>query len=360
MLELFRTIPPGAFGTLSPPAWPYVQQGMARNVERVQQYARAFAKPVRNDHLLLRLLGLLSVPRRLPLERYYANVDAIALNASMALRMTSPIYKGTLHKGVFYGPLTPEVLLVTDDYFDFDAVHRDWQNVQAVTPLRHAKSDLNALVPTGAVTSAEDGLSVVLVNVTMLAVQYRAFLYAQVSNPAPLGAAYFIARYVLPNMLPAHMELCLFNRIAALAAGRAQPAPAALRHPFAMPDYSAPTDAAIGKVLEYVSRGELNFGQVLRTLPSFTRPSMYHALIMPDLAPTRQVDWALVLTRLPAVDLLITLCGDELLRKNQAPLNQMLRAVRSSDAYTYFRALLPPDVFFEASESLERIEASVQ
>ena len=176
MLELFRTLPPGSTGVMTPPTWAYVQRGLAENTAKVQAYYRQWVRPVRSTHFLARLLQSIAVPKAMETERYYANVDATALNLSMALRMTSTYYKGSVHRGIFYGPTTPEILLATDDHFDFEHVHAHWKTAQAVTPLLHAKSDLDLHLPMGQTTSREDGLAVILVNLPMLAVQYRAFV----------------------------------------------------------------------------------------------------------------------------------------------------------------------------------------
>ena len=350
MIELFLNLSERSVGSMQPGQWNYIKAGLARNVQKVQQFYQTFNPTVRSNHFLIRLLQTLSVPHSLALDRYYANVDAIALNHSASMGMTSAIAKGRVHRGVFYGANTPELLVAVDDFFDFEEVDRNWENVSAVKPLMHAKSDTQLLLPNGLPYSQESGLTVILVNVPMLAVQYRAFMREEQNRQRGTAKtiAMFIGGYVLPNMLPAHMELCLFNRLYLDATEPASAANVPFRaHSFRLPQYDYYLDDALETYLEYVSRGNLEFQAILKSLPSLFEPSMYQAMQMPDIAPTRQVDWVLVAARLKVVDFLFKVSQKNLLTRNQHHVNQILRAFRMRDVNRMFQTELPPDALRE-------------
>lgn len=357
MIELFRTPPTVAIGATAAPSWAYVQRGLQRNIERIQQYTRAMPKSVKSSHFLIRLLGLITVSKHLSLERYYANVDAIALHAAMSMEMTCSISQGREHRGIFYGPTTPEILIATDDSFNYEQAHANWEQVCAVRPLLHSKSDLGLAVPMGTKTSEEDGLAVILVNVPMLAVQYRAFLLAQQSVEVPRTINQFLAGYVLPNMLQAHVDICVFNRAVKLSTGQTPALYPALRYPFDLPLWHGMADVALRTSLDNAAKGSLSFIQVLSTLPAVYHPNQLKALMMPDIAPTRQCDWALVLTRLRALRWLFTFCQAELRAKNQASINQIVRALRNNDVAAVLHECLTPEVFFEAKEIMHALVA---
>ncbi len=351
MIEFFRHIPEQSTGVLNVGQWPFIQKGLLRNLEKIQQYHHTYNKGVKSNHFLVRLLQSVSVPKSLPIERYYANVDAIALNVSMAMRMTSSIYRGIVHRGIFYGENTPEILLATDDYFDFEQVHNNWENACPVTVLMNGKSDMGMHLPDGKSYSEEQGLSVFLVNISMLCVMYRAFLQKeQAMEDSPKSVMQFIGGYVIPNMLASQTEVCFFNRVYKEATGVTDNDDTPNRkHPFALQYYDGYIDHAVLKTLEYIERTNLSFMTVLKTIPSLKYDSMYEALEMPDLAPTLQVDFALVLTRLKVIDFLFYACKDRLLERNQAIVNQILRAFRVNNVYDTFASFLPPDVMREAN-----------
>lgn len=337
MIELFLNLSERSVGTMHVGQWNYILKGLQRNVQKVQQYYRTNNPTVRSDHFLIRLLESLPVPRSMALEQYYGAVDRVALTHAQALGMTSPLSRGKLFRGTFYGANTPEYLLAVDDYFDFVEADRDWQNVVAVKPLMHAKSDLKLLLANGQPYSAETGLTVIQVNIPMLAVQWRAFVNAEklrtTNNPRTI--AMFLATYVIPNMLPAHLDLAIFNRLYndATAADTDSNEPYRA-HPFGLPKYDFMVDDALETVLENIQRSPLDFQTVLKTMPAVFQDSQWQVLKMPDVVPTMQVDWLLVYSRLKAVDLLFKLCGTDLLAKNQVRVNQILKALRRNNIYT--------------------------
>lgn len=359
MIELFLNLSKRAVGHMQPGQWNYIEQGLKRNIEKVQQYYRTWNPILPSNHFLVRLLQTLSVPYSLSLDRYVANVDRVALGHAMQLGMTSVMSKGRVFRGAFYGAATPEILLAVDDSFNYEEADRNWKNVCAVKPLLHAKTDTDLLLPNGLYTSDESGLTIVQINITLLAVQYRAFLRSQ-AGVAPGTAktdASFIGAYVLPNMLPAHMEQVLFNRLYALHTSPMRTPPKRRRsHPFSMPRYDAYLDNALAKSLEYIDTGKLEFETMLKSMPSVSYASQYEAQEMPDILPTRQVDWALTAARLKAVDLLVRLGGEFPTVPNQRHFNQIERALVRNDAWKLMQENLPGDALRDLTLYVEHLQ----
>jgi hypothetical protein len=346
-------------GVLQPPQWPFIRNGLQANIEKVQNFYRTHNPVVKSNHLLIKLLQSLTVSKQMELERYYDNVDTISLGVSMALKMTSSIYRGIVHRGIFYGKDNPEIILAVDDYFDFNYVHQNWEKVSAVKPLLHPKSDFDYMLPRGIDTSDENGLAVIMVNIPMLAVQYRAFLLSQWQDEdeSPKSINQFIGGFVLPNMLRAQTELCLFNKIynRALFPDIEVFNKPYIKHTFALLNVNTQLNNVIDKYILYARQSNQHFATVLKTLPSIYNANMYESLLMPDIAPTRQVDSTLVLTRLKMVDFLFDICKEHLLSRNQVEINQILRSFRLHDVYTSFKEYLPVDVLFETQSYIDDI-----
>ncbi len=362
MFELFLNLSNRRAPSMRPGQWNYVMKGLKRNVEKVQQYYQAYNPTVRSNHFLIRLLQTFSVPHGLPLDRYYANVDRLALNHAMNMGMTSSISKGRVFRGIFYGGNTPEVLIAVDDHFDYEHVYRNWERVAAVQPLMHAKSDTELLLPNGQASSEEEGLTVILVNVPMLAVQYHAFLNAQANRMRGTlkTDAHFIAAYVLPNMLPKHMELAVFNRVYQHATQPDHKSVLLRQHPFYLPEYDYYLNDTIETFLFNIERTPLEFQTILKSLPSVNFESMYEAMEMPDVFPTRQVDWALTMARMKVVDLLFRLAKPQLLAKNRVHVNQMVRAFARHDVWMMAQHQLPPDAMREMRYYFDNIREGAQ
>ena len=351
MISLFKTYPSGSSGVLLPNNWQYIKTGFQYNLEKVKTFYHIYPLLINANHFLVRLIESIEVPMSQELERYYTNVDTIALNVSMNLRMTSARYKGTTFDGIFYGKGSTELLLATDDYFDYNYVNENWDRVSAIKVLLHPKSDMDMSIPVGKSYTQERGLSVIEINVPKLMVQYRAFVNAQSNNLSGVDKSIyqFIGGYVLPNMLDSHNEIALFNRIYKAAFGTLNDGTneSVFRHSFVMPNYVPFLDIAIKNILGNINVGLKTFPNVLKTLPSFHSVNMYKDLIMPDIVATTQVDWLLVASRMKVVDFLLKVTGQKAAATNQGILNQIIRCYHSNNVSNMLSEMLPTEIVEE-------------
>lgn len=358
MRTLFNLQSPAESGLMKPPGWNYVRQGLQENLRTIVRFHRRNPTAVKSSHFLVRLLGAIAIPHSLTLERYFANVDSLALDTSMALKMTSSIYKGAVFKGIFYGPECHEILLADDSPFDIQAVHRNWQNVSPVTVMRHPRSDLALHLPDGRETGTEYGLAVIKIHVAKLAVMYRAFSHNElatkgVSEPH-LTPTQFIRMYVLPNMLPSHLDVAIFNRLDNLVKG-APMGEATKRHSFATVDYSKRVDLMLGDVLDIIHKKRQSLVEIMRTIPAIVHDNMSDVMDMPAMAPTRQVMWALVIARLPILSFLFRAGRERPNTSSQSEINQVRRAIGSYLSDRLFESILPVEDYYSTMLELNAI-----
>lgn len=362
MHNFFHLVSPIGQGILRQPEWAYIRDGLKRNLGTVISYYRNNPKAVRSDHFLVRILQSIAVPQSQNLERYYDNVDGLALNMSMALKMTSSIYQGSIFKGVFYGPGNDEILIANNDDFNPLEAHRNWQNLVPVKVLRHPRSDLGLNLPDGHDTGSETGLVVVSINIPMLAVQYRAFRFNEImlkegTQETQKSAMQFIHMYVLPNMLYSHLDYALFNRIDNWRKG-APIGESEHPHPFFLPDYSDKVNQVQLELLHKLQLVGKDFTGILRTIPAVTANDMEEAMLLPQAAPTRQILWALAISRLPMLTFLFKVLEAGPGMRNQSEVNRVLRSVVSYKSNNLMRSLLPIDIYFEVEDEIEQIVQS--
>lgn len=332
--------------------WSWVRDGLERCLETAVSYYRQNPMAVPSEHFLVRLLGSISVPQSLNVERYYDNVDALALNLSMSLKMTSSIFPGAVFGGVFYGPGCHEVLLAHTGAFNPTEVEKDWQSIQAIQVLRSPRSDLQVALPDGQ-PGQERGLAVVAINIPLLAVQYRAFRQQQLQvqeaagdqADSVLGLRHFIHMYVLPNMLASQMDQQLFNRLNKLSTGEPLGQSTA-KLPFAMPIQSFQHQASLTmlRVLERLREHAQSFTTMLQTIPAVSQSNMEDVMRLPGMAPTRQVDWALTISRLHALAFLFRESRGGASARNQMEINALARAALNYSSNNVFRQYLPATV----------------
>lgn len=358
MYNLFNLLSTVNQGIVTFPEWLYVRDGLKRNLTTVVNFARQNPAAVNGGHFLVRLLQSIAVPKSLPLDRYYYNVDGMALNLSMSLKMTSSIYKGAIFDGVFYGSECKEIIVATDDYFDYEKAHQNWRDLHPVEVLRHPMSDLGLGIPNGENHWSESGLCVITINIPMLAIQYRAFRENENKVIGPAGSQYsvmqFIRMYVLPNMLYSHLDQAIFNRIHNLLVG-APLGESSYRHSMALVDFSDKVNRNQLKMLQTLSSNMKDFAGILKTIPAVTQASMFEVMQTPQLAPTRQVIWALIISRLQTLNFLFRLSKEDALHKNAAQVNLIRRSLISYRSDALMRQMLPQDLYYTVQDELDSI-----
>lgn len=346
------------YGISTPGEWRVQKENLLRSLNSVEYYYRDRVFSVKSNHFLCKLLNTLAIPYNLSLDRYYLNIVSRAnIQYSMAMKMTSSIYRGTLFNGVFYGSNTPEIILSDNSHFSPYEVHNNWKTAKSVNVVKHCKSDLDILLPNGRDTSSETGLCVISVNIAMLAVQYRAFLLEQSlkgQDQNILTTANFVHMYVLPNMLSSHLDLCLFNRFSNMVYGKPN-GEVYKKHPFALPSFEFHVDKILYKIYKEIKDKNIEYKQVLKTIPAITKNDSEEVLIIPENATTRQFVWAEILSRIDCIDMLTNLDGVVNSNKNQTNNNYFLRTLRYADRDNALSGILPLNLESEYKDKLKTI-----
>lgn len=346
-------------GVLTQTGWNYVRDGLKRNLGTVISYYRKNPTAVTSSHFLVKLLQSIAVPQSHNLERYHANVDAMAMNLSMALGMTSSIARGRLFDGAFYGEDCPEVLIAHTDYFDIFEAHRDWQNVCPVRVLSHPRSDMGLNILDGKSNSIETGMAVIAINIPMLAIQYRAFrknewLVRGQYGESELSVNHFVRMYVLPNMLFSHLDVAIFNRIDYTSKG-APHGGSRERHSFHLIDYGDKIDTVHAKILKDLGQNYKDFSSIMRTVPMVTKANMEELMRLPGMASTRQVDWALTVARLTAIAFLFRESKGGPGTRNRSEVNEILKQMRVYWSDHTMETMLPLEHYLEVKDQIQTI-----
>ena len=345
------------------PGWNYAKAGLERNLKNIVQYYQERPFAVKSNHLVARIINTIGVAHDQDTERYYNIVDAKALNLGMAFNLTSSIYRGAIFDGVFYGPGCKEIIFASNEYVNPFEVDKDWKNQSPVTVLCHPRSDMEFLLPTGRDGSVEAGLACININIPMLALQFRAFAREQVqrldeTGLTPFTVANFVHMYVLPGMMKSHMDHVLFNRAYNYTMG-APMGKATKKHRFPVIDYSKQVDEVLRDLIKYVRNNDRPFTDILASFPCMNVKNFEELLKLPEQAPTRQIVWAEVLTRLKALDWMTTVSPTSGTVHDGSRINELTKAFVAHASDGSFRQVLDKDLYLDSIRTIKDIVARI-
>lgn len=348
-------------GVVHSASWRMIQQGLLRNLNEVIEFYRFHAMAVESEHFLVRLLHSIDVPQSMPTDRYMANVENMCLKLSMALKMTSSIYRGQVFEGVFYGQGSHEILVAYQSDHrpdDLDNV-RDWRTVVPIRVLRHPITSLTLQLPDGTDRLSQPDFSVFLIDLPLLAWQYRAFRLEEARRQKEEGGnqrstMQFIHMVVLPNMMDSHLDIALFNRYRYWLQGWPMQPEVTSTHSFQMIQWNDRIDAFIQNELRLLD-GSRDFSTILHSIPLVSAKTLQDALQIPVLPPTQQVMWAISIARLPLISFLFQFDDRHPQTKNQSAVSKILRNIRFYQRNSIMKAL-PADQRDLIELELERIQ----
>lgn len=293
-------------GSLRFPDYDYVYRGLRRNLDTVIKYQRRNPTTVPSDHFLVKLIESISVSSHLPVGIYRDRVEDQAEDLSMSLGLTSPLNLGHIFSpGIFYGVGSDEILISHAQPYSDSYLEGDWENFQPIRFLMHPKSDLGLDIPLGEQNSLEMGYSVIAIDIPLLMCQYRMWRQRErrINPDNQKSVMHFVAMYALPNMMESQLHLALFNRLKRITEGLP-----GSRSTLSKPYYLNDLDERLDRNLQSMSAAykgyRYDYDQTLEAIALGEDLSLRDIIRLPNIAPTRQVTWALMLARLPVLEFL--------------------------------------------------------
>ena len=331
LLKDYRSLPNR--GELVLPEFRRIRDGLKANYARVLQYHFENPRAVPNNHLLIRLLMSLNIPINNEPEIYNDKVRDVALHVAKSLKMTTALYEGAAFSpGVFYGQHVTEVIWGTVDDYDTSMIQTRWRELTPIRVLYHPKTDLAFEVPDGKHPSQEAGMAVIVVNIPMLASQYRMWRLEQMANniESHRRVAQFLMELPLPRMLASHADIALMNRLIGSFFDIELPTYKS-HHAFHLIDWSNDIDAMNARLLKYMASKSYTFDDWVSQIPVAFTEDLHDHLLLPELDFMRPVQWAAVVARLALVTFLVQFNYKFGTGANQMYLNYLRRYILQMD-----------------------------
>lgn len=337
--------------------WPLINDGIRRNYQKVQSYYRQYPQVVSSSHFLIRLIYALNIGKSLPLERFYYAAASRSLNTAMALKITTSISRGDVFDGIFYGKGSREVIIGHIDSFNYIDSFDTWREMESVRILHHPKSDLNLNIPDGRATSVETGLAVISINIPMLMVQYYHFHHEQEVRESQgmnrRSIMQFIHSYVLTNAVKSHLDYAIFNRMYNLQRGVPM-GDSGIRHSFALVNYTSTLDDSLSTLSKSIDDMNYKFDAKLKNIPAVFNTTFATVTDLPDMAPTLQVFWALIASRIKVLSYLVRSASKYGARTiSSSEINNIHRLIKIQNTDSVMRNILGYDAWFDISTDVD-------
>lgn len=349
---------------VKPPGFELVRRIYCREIQSVISYYHSRVYAVKSNHLLCRLLLSAGVPLSYELERYMEAAYTRSPYVAKYFKFTSEIEYGRFHSGIFYGPDSQEILLYRETYFDMHEGLKNWRSLSPIQVHLHPESNINLHLLDGRERSTANGLSVVSVDIPMLMLQYRGFIEDQIirrynsnGQHQALGESHFVHMYVLPGMLKSHAEIALLNRLMNLHNGAPMSA-SLVGLPFPIVDYHGRIDAVFKDVLKQLRDKNTSYATYLKNIPAFYEEDMQSVLLMPDVAPTRQVTWAMFLSRLDIMKFLVDIGGARGATYNLNLLHRLKIDIKRMKQDSILNSVLSADLYYDVNRTMDEILAT--
>lgn len=350
MYDLLKSPVNSRGGGLALSQFDRVRLGLERNIRMIHDYYRNNPRYLNSSHFLVKLIAAFNVSHRLDDDIFVGKIDDWSMDLAMALKMTSATYRGKLFKpGHFYGPLVNEVIIANADPFDVKEAAANWPDLQPIRVLAHPFSDVDMAIPNGKSHTQEGGIAVITINIPMLALQYKCWRRQDLArvNETPQTIMQFISEFPLPNMIESQTNIAILNRAMVAFFGGRTPRPQSA-HPFYMTNWGDEIDRAVAYWFKFVSGKSLRFPEMLLSLPTVGRNDMLRTLQLPAESFTMQLQWAVVMARLPLTTFLVQFNADDQNRNNQSVLNYLRRWIDLVEINRSMEAALPAEEFNQA------------
>jgi hypothetical protein len=348
-------------GRVTLPQFMYLKGSITREVQKVVDYYQENVTSVPNEHLLVKLLLNLNVSMKREPQNYVDTVAEVGQQTCSMLRIaTAANYGRVFSPGVFYGKSVTEIIIAHDTEFNVNEALVNWRELRPIQVLRHPFTDINLARPVGKYGTEEAGIAVIAINLPMLAIQWRGW-WGEERQPDPSVPArrthHFVSMYPLTNMLYSHVDMAIFNRMLNLYM-LDDVAPFKRVHPFYVYDYTDRLDEYLDKEIELLRNKPMTFDHTVSAIPAIFSPDLRRVVKLPDVVPTRQIVWALLIARIPLIRFLVQLNAFTENKRNQGYLNRIKRDLQRMRNDHTLEASMPHDLVRDIDDAIHRdIEA---
>lgn len=288
----------------------YLRRLYVFNKDSIEAYYQQRNFSVKNTNLISRIVEHFPVYLEKDVYSYLESVDNKITYLGKHFRLTSDIEKGVLHPPYFFGNEGDEVIFAGVEHFDAIAVSTQWRTASCIKILKHPRNDDKFLLPLGRNDGNQNGISSIFIDLGKLAVKYREFIkdnYNKSEEQIVLNKNHFVMKYVLGTSMKDVIDHTLLNKVMDSFYDRPVVEPTK-RHPFKIYEPTTQIQRYVQNTLDVISSKPMDFVQILRHIKTVFSEDASVLLCLPDFYGTRQVQPAVIVSRIDYMIFLLDVC----------------------------------------------------
>lgn len=363
MFSLFENYDPKTQSIHTFPEWDFVKRNLLETLDYVLVRLHERVVTHLNHHVLINLLMAIGLDLNTDLDTYIRMAEERAFFLTFSLGFTSTSSYGKIFPGIFYGPNVKEIIIVDDNDFDYKRHLKTWKFVDPVRVLLCPVSDLSLVPPDGLEVNTAEGIAVLSVNLKKLLFVYYMWVHENVdkykkdADSVLLGLHHMIKMIIVPNMLLTQINITIFNRLMNMYYGAPFDTP--LKHlEIATRDIHKRVDSSLSHMLSVIEKETYTYPSLMRSIKSITVDNSYTALLMPENAMTRQINWSYAVARAPIFRFLIEVGGKKDIDMNKNSLADAYININYLETEHLLKSLLPKDMYIDLDLDLTYISTS--
>lgn len=334
----------------------YIKRVYHYNNVTIDNYYSQRNFATKNTNLISRILGMINTDLSNSADRYTEIISTRIPYIGKEFLLTSEIEKGVVHHGSFFGKGNDEIIMAVNDYFNPFQVEQNWKNSNVLTIYKHNINDMKMLLPSGRSTGSRTGLCSIGINLPKMALMFRCFMREQsahaLNGGEVLNKNFFVYKYVFGKNIESIVDHSMLNRLMDKYYGRIEVIPK-FKHPFKIFEPTTQIERFVDNTLDVITKKDLPFTDVLNNISLIYSESALSLLNLPEVAPNRQITWALLASRLEHMCFLLDIGGKS--SENRKHVNDWKKAIQRIDSGSVFEEMFTYEMRGSLREKMYKI-----
>ena len=307
----------------------YIRTMYKREINKVIEYYTNRSSRVQTEHVLSKLVYIISPDINNSIVDYFRLVDSRAKYVAKQFGITSNINVGHLNNDIFYKD-SKELLLYSETDIDIFSFGENWKRFKPVRVIYTTDTDIDFKLLNGTVEKPDLEISVYEIDVIALVMMYRFWALERQAREQSIHPSYFIYNYVLPSMLKQLTDITIFNRFMNLYYGNYM-IDNPYKHPFMLSDYTSGIDSVLKSVIQDTKNSRYDIRSIINRIPTIFNYNMLETLFINQPYTNRNSEWVIWVARLKYINFLLDLLDKNGMARNRTLYNDLSIYIRYID-----------------------------